>query len=155
MFLCVVHPRSVMVKKSGELTFRIVIRRLQQQMGFWKTITPMGRVGRADELNGLAVFLSSDAARFVTGSNVFCDVSDLFDFVSCKKKKEGGGGLTDGWDRVVIMSIRWMALPKEKSRRLTLTICLQPLKVTGIERKKIAIVSNNQHKGTLSSIRHT
>lgn len=46
---------------------------LQQQMGYWKTITPMGRVGKADELNGLAVFLSSDAARFVTGSNVFCD----------------------------------------------------------------------------------
>ncbi|KAL8637609.1 MAG: hypothetical protein Q9228_005139 [Teloschistes exilis] len=46
---------------------------LQQQMSYWKTITPMGRVGRPDELNGLAVFLSSDAARFVTGSNVFCD----------------------------------------------------------------------------------
>ncbi|KAL8817303.1 MAG: hypothetical protein Q9223_003839 [Gallowayella weberi] len=48
---------------------------LQQQMSYWKTITPMGRVGEPDELNGLAVFLSSDAARFMTGSNVFCDVS--------------------------------------------------------------------------------
>lgn len=38
-------------------------------------MTPMGRLGKPDELNGLAVFLSSDAARFVTGSNVFCDVS--------------------------------------------------------------------------------
>ncbi|KAL8696817.1 MAG: hypothetical protein Q9224_002604 [Gallowayella concinna] len=46
---------------------------LQQQMSYWKTITPMGRVGEPDELNGLAVFLSSDAARFMTGSNVFCD----------------------------------------------------------------------------------
>ncbi|KAL9594072.1 MAG: hypothetical protein Q9179_005564 [Wetmoreana sp. 5 TL-2023] len=46
---------------------------LQQQMRYWVTITPMGRVGRPDELNGLAVFLSSEAARFVTGSNVFCD----------------------------------------------------------------------------------
>ncbi|KAI4142240.1 MAG: hypothetical protein L6R39_005017, partial [Caloplaca ligustica] len=46
---------------------------LQQQMKFWTTVTPMGRVGKPDELNGLAVFLSSDAARFVTGSNVFCD----------------------------------------------------------------------------------
>ncbi|CAO1597106.1 hypothetical protein XANCAGTX0491_000933 [Xanthoria calcicola] len=46
---------------------------LQQQMSFWKTMTPMGRMGKPDELNGLAVFLSSDAARFVTGSNVFCD----------------------------------------------------------------------------------
>ena len=44
-------------------------------MSFWKTMTPMGRLGKPDELNGLAVFLSSDAARFFTGSNVFCDVS--------------------------------------------------------------------------------
>ncbi|KAL8679935.1 MAG: hypothetical protein Q9186_003849 [Xanthomendoza sp. 1 TL-2023] len=51
--------------------------RLQQQMSYWKTITPMGRVGEPDELNGLAVFLSSDAARFMTGSNVFCDVRHL------------------------------------------------------------------------------
>ncbi|KAI4159984.1 MAG: hypothetical protein LQ342_006112 [Letrouitia transgressa] len=46
---------------------------LQQQMKFWKTVTPMERVGKPDELNGLAVYLSSDAAGFVTGSNVFCD----------------------------------------------------------------------------------
>ncbi|KAL8953809.1 MAG: hypothetical protein Q9183_007312, partial [Haloplaca sp. 2 TL-2023] len=46
---------------------------LQQQTKHWTTVTPMARVGKADELNGLAVFLSSDAARFVTGSNVFCD----------------------------------------------------------------------------------
>ncbi|KAL8865336.1 MAG: hypothetical protein Q9174_006941, partial [Haloplaca sp. 1 TL-2023] len=46
---------------------------LQQQVKYWTTVTPMGRIGKADELNGLAVFLSSDAAKFVTGSNVFCD----------------------------------------------------------------------------------
>ncbi|KAL8849869.1 MAG: hypothetical protein Q9221_005207 [Calogaya cf. arnoldii] len=46
---------------------------LHQQMSFWKTMTPMGRQGKPDELNGLAVFLSSDAAKFMTGSNVFCD----------------------------------------------------------------------------------
>ncbi|KAI4285245.1 MAG: hypothetical protein L6R38_000782 [Xanthoria sp. 2 TBL-2021] len=50
---------------------------LQQQMNFWRTMTPMGRLGKPDELNGLAVFLSSDAARFVTGSNVFCDPEAL------------------------------------------------------------------------------
>lgn len=49
-------------------------------MKFWTTVTPMGRVGKPDELNGLAVFLSSDAARFVTGSNVFCDVSSFWVF---------------------------------------------------------------------------
>ncbi|KAL9008458.1 MAG: hypothetical protein Q9173_006414 [Seirophora scorigena] len=46
---------------------------LTQQKGFWTTITPMKRIGKADDLNGLAVFLSSDASGFMTGSNIFCD----------------------------------------------------------------------------------
>jgi NAD(P)-dependent dehydrogenase (short-subunit alcohol dehydrogenase family) len=29
--------------------------------------TPMGRRGRADELEGLVIYLASDASRFVTG----------------------------------------------------------------------------------------
>lgn len=67
--------------------------RLQQQMGFWKSITPMGRMGKPDELNGLAVFLSSDAARFVTWSNVFCDVSRV-DVRHWKSVADLGGA---GW----------------------------------------------------------
>lgn len=67
-------------------------------MKFWTTITPMGRVGKPDELNGLAVFLSSDAARFVTGSNVFCDVSS-FGYRDCIPLLTGGV-------RVVIMFTR-------------------------------------------------
>jgi NAD(P)-dependent dehydrogenase (short-subunit alcohol dehydrogenase family) len=35
--------------------------------------TPMGRVGSADELGGAAVFLASDASRFVTGSTLTVD----------------------------------------------------------------------------------
>ena len=38
-------------------------------------VTPMGRLGKPAELNGLAVFLASDASGFMTGSNVMCDVS--------------------------------------------------------------------------------
>ena len=38
-------------------------------------MTPMNRLGQPDELNGLAVFLASDASGFMTGSNVMCDVS--------------------------------------------------------------------------------
>lgn len=38
-------------------------------------MTPMRRLGEPDELNGLAVFLASDASGFMTGSNVMCDVS--------------------------------------------------------------------------------
>ncbi|ELP65014.1 SDR family NAD(P)-dependent oxidoreductase [Streptomyces turgidiscabies] len=35
--------------------------------------TPMGRVGAVEELGGAAVFLASDAARFVTGTTVTVD----------------------------------------------------------------------------------
>lgn len=35
----------------------------------------MGRLGQSNELNGLAVFLSSDASKFVTGANILVDVS--------------------------------------------------------------------------------
>ena len=44
----------------------------------WAAMTPMGRLGRPDELNGLAVFLASDASRFVTGAHILADVSDGF-----------------------------------------------------------------------------
>lgn len=40
----------------------------------WCAMTPMGRLGVPDELNGLAVFLASDAARFVTGADILADV---------------------------------------------------------------------------------
>ena len=39
----------------------------------------MGRLGRPDELNGLAVFLASEASGFVTGAEILVDVS-LFPF---------------------------------------------------------------------------
>lgn len=38
----------------------------------------MGRLGRPDELNGLAVFLASDASAFVTGAEILADVSGVF-----------------------------------------------------------------------------
>lgn len=34
-----------------------------------------GEVGRPDQLNGLAVFLASEASGFVTGANILADVS--------------------------------------------------------------------------------
>ena len=40
----------------------------------WAESTPMRRLGRADELNGVAVFLASDASRFVTGAHIYVDV---------------------------------------------------------------------------------
>lgn len=38
-------------------------------------MTPMGRLGRPNELNGLAVFLASDASEFVTGAEILADVT--------------------------------------------------------------------------------
>lgn len=49
---------------------------LEGQKKHWASMTPMGRLGRPDELNGLAVFLASDASRFVTGAHILADVSD-------------------------------------------------------------------------------
>ena len=50
---------------------------LEGQKKHWAAMTPMGRLGRPDELNGLAVFLASDASRFVTGAHILADVSEF------------------------------------------------------------------------------
>ncbi|KAF6240028.1 hypothetical protein HO173_001638 [Letharia columbiana] len=46
---------------------------LEGQKKHWSAMTPMGRLGRPDELNGLAVFLASDASGFVTGAEILAD----------------------------------------------------------------------------------
>ncbi|KAL2264668.1 hypothetical protein VTJ83DRAFT_7178 [Remersonia thermophila] len=46
---------------------------LDAQKKIWKSLTPQARLGAADELNGLCVFLASDASSFMTGSNVIID----------------------------------------------------------------------------------
>lgn len=50
----------------------------------WSAMTPMGRLGQPHELNGLAVFLASEASGFVTGAHILADVS-LFDAAICKR----------------------------------------------------------------------
>jgi len=39
----------------------------------WVGLTPQKRLGAIDDLNGLAVFLASDASAYMTGSNVIID----------------------------------------------------------------------------------
>lgn len=39
----------------------------------WLARTPLGRIGGRDELNGAVVLLCSDAARFITGSDIKID----------------------------------------------------------------------------------
>jgi NAD(P)-dependent dehydrogenase (short-subunit alcohol dehydrogenase family) len=46
---------------------------LDAQKKIWKSLTPQNRLGDVDELNGLCVFLASDASSFMTGSNVIID----------------------------------------------------------------------------------
>lgn len=50
---------------------------LDAQKKIWTSMTPQGRLGRVDELNGLAVYLGSDASSFVTGANFLIDVSSM------------------------------------------------------------------------------
>jgi len=46
---------------------------LEAQKQIWKSLTPQNRLGAVDDLNGLCVFLASDASAFMTGSNVLID----------------------------------------------------------------------------------
>ncbi|TDZ25218.1 D-arabinitol 2-dehydrogenase [Colletotrichum orbiculare MAFF 240422] len=46
---------------------------LDAQKKIWKSLTPQDRLGGVDDLNGLCVFLASDASSFMTGSNVIID----------------------------------------------------------------------------------
>jgi NAD(P)-dependent dehydrogenase (short-subunit alcohol dehydrogenase family) len=46
---------------------------LDAQKKIWTSLTPQNRLGAVDDLNGLAVFLSSDASEFMTGANVAID----------------------------------------------------------------------------------
>lgn len=46
---------------------------LDAQKKIWKSLTPQNRLGAVDDLNGLCVFLASDASGFMTGSNVLID----------------------------------------------------------------------------------
>jgi hypothetical protein len=39
---------------------------LDAQKVIWKSLTPQGRLGAVDDLNGLAVFLGSDASALMT-----------------------------------------------------------------------------------------
>ncbi|KAK0709762.1 hypothetical protein B0T26DRAFT_422352 [Lasiosphaeria miniovina] len=46
---------------------------LDAQKKIWRSLTPQDRLGAVDDLNGLCVFLASDASGFMTGSNVIID----------------------------------------------------------------------------------
>jgi len=64
---------------------------LEGQKKHWSAMTPMGRLVQPHELNGLAVFLASDASRFVTGANILADVSPPVNVLNdCWWCRQGG-----------------------------------------------------------------
>lgn len=46
---------------------------LDAQKVMWKERTPMGRLGKLDELDGLVIWLAGEGSRFCTGSDVRID----------------------------------------------------------------------------------
>lgn len=46
---------------------------LEAQKKIWTGLTPQGRLGAIDDLNGLAVYLASDSSAFTTGSAILSD----------------------------------------------------------------------------------
>jgi len=46
---------------------------LDAQKEIWRALTPQARLGAVQDLNGLCVFLASDASGFMTGSNILID----------------------------------------------------------------------------------
>ena len=52
---------------------KTILEHDQELKRTWEALTPMGRMGDPEDLKGAVIFLSSDASRFVTGTEVRVD----------------------------------------------------------------------------------
>jgi len=52
---------------------RVILSNDPELKRTWECLTPMGRMGEPEDLDGAIVFLASDASRFMTGSEVRID----------------------------------------------------------------------------------
>jgi NAD(P)-dependent dehydrogenase (short-subunit alcohol dehydrogenase family) len=70
-------PHNITVNVIGPGPFRTPLNEHLFKDPDWiaRTVSrlPMGRVGGADDIQGLAVFLSSPAAAYLTGQVIYCD----------------------------------------------------------------------------------
>lgn len=67
---------------------------LDECLAYWDSNIPMGRVGTADEIAYTAVFLASDEAGYITGSNIIADggmTSQLINKASYESERLEGG----------------------------------------------------------------
>ncbi|KAI9452313.1 NAD-P-binding protein [Russula earlei] len=52
---------------------RVILSNNPELKRTWESLTPMGRMGEPEDLDGAVVFLASDASRFMTGSEMRID----------------------------------------------------------------------------------
>ncbi|KAH9981537.1 hypothetical protein BGW80DRAFT_1163087 [Lactifluus volemus] len=67
-FVAMLNPGYMMTKLT-----RTMLSNNPELKKTWESLTPMGRMGEPEDLDGAIVFLASDASRFMTGSEVRID----------------------------------------------------------------------------------
>lgn len=70
--VCAISPGYFDTDMSRILLAKQGIYR-EEVKDLWEQGTPLGRLGKPHELKGVVVFLASDAASFVTGSEIIVD----------------------------------------------------------------------------------
>jgi NAD(P)-dependent dehydrogenase (short-subunit alcohol dehydrogenase family) len=56
-----------------ETALTAVSRAMPERLNSWLEKTPLGRIGKPDEMAGAVVYLASDASSFVTGTDIIID----------------------------------------------------------------------------------
>jgi NAD(P)-dependent dehydrogenase (short-subunit alcohol dehydrogenase family) len=68
-----VHPGFVMTPMVERAVAGLPAAMAEQYMARTVGLVPLGRIGEPDELTGVAVFLASDEARYITGAEYVVD----------------------------------------------------------------------------------
>jgi NAD(P)-dependent dehydrogenase (short-subunit alcohol dehydrogenase family) len=68
-----VHPGFVMTPMVEKAVADLPAEMAEQYMARTVGLVPLGRIAEPEELTGVAVFLASDEARYVTGAEYVVD----------------------------------------------------------------------------------